>query len=38
MAMTDELAKMLTEQHIMITLGFVMLIFLVIIAFMELFR
>ena len=38
MAMTDELAKMLTEQHIMITIGFALLIFLVIAAFMELFR
>ncbi len=38
MAMTDELARMLAEQHIIICIGFGMLIFLVIAAFMELFR
>jgi len=36
--MTDELAKMLAEQRIMITLCFAILIFLIIIAFIELFR
>ena len=38
MAMTDELAKLLAEQHIMISIGLAILIFLVIVACIELFR
>ena len=38
MAMTEELARQLADQRVMITIGFVLLMSLFIIAVIELFR